>query len=329
MQRLALISFLPLFVCGSSTFVDVDLFRRQGYLLFPGFASNETVISIRESLDKLLAVWNPGSNCTAGMSSLRLKDSDHSFLFDSATKASLFLETRPDTDCNFSDSISKRRAVRKVGHGLHIHDGPFREFALSSQVANIAAKLGYQQPVVVQTVYRLAPPLAPGVDRHQDSGALLTDPPSVIGFWLALEPSDEENGCLQVRPGSHLEPLRERLLRVRKCNSANGGRLDGGGLPNSSSCSVDLVFKALGYELVPPKEEDWMLAVMAPGDLIVIHGGIDHRSAPGTDPLRTRESFQVHMTEATARWSEENWLQYPPGMQFVSVPMSHKSLDEL
>merc|ERR1712031_16869 len=64
-----------------------------------------------------------------------------------------------------------------------------------------------------QSLYRLVPPLASGVDLHQDSTTLYTDPPSVIGFWLALEDADERNGCLRVLPGSHKGPLRERLYR--------------------------------------------------------------------------------------------------------------------
>ena len=46
---------------------------------------------------------------------------------------------------------------------------------------------------------------------HQDSTFLYTDPPSVIGLWLALEDATVENGCLFSQPGSHLE-VHPRLL---------------------------------------------------------------------------------------------------------------------
>merc|ERR1719456_925412 len=73
--------------------------------------------------------------------------------------------------------------------------------------------LGLRQPAVAQSLYRLAPPLAAGVDRHQDSTMLYTEPPTCLGFWLALEDTDKTNGCLRVRDGSHNEPIRERLVR--------------------------------------------------------------------------------------------------------------------
>ena len=38
---------------------------------------------------------------------------------------------------------------------------------------------------------------------HQDSSYLYTDPPSVVGLWLALQDATIENGCLHCLPGSH------------------------------------------------------------------------------------------------------------------------------
>jgi len=49
----------------------------------------------------------------------------------------------------------------------------------------------------------------PRVPWHEDSaywGDFFMDYNSVITFWLALDPSTRENGCLKIIPGSHLLP---------------------------------------------------------------------------------------------------------------------------
>jgi phytanoyl-CoA hydroxylase len=38
---------------------------------------------------------------------------------------------------------------------------------------------------------------------HQDSTFLYTDPPTVVGLWIALEDATKENGCLWTIPGEH------------------------------------------------------------------------------------------------------------------------------
>ena len=38
---------------------------------------------------------------------------------------------------------------------------------------------------------------------HQDNTFMVTDPPSLLGFWWALEDATKENGCLWVLPKSH------------------------------------------------------------------------------------------------------------------------------
>jgi len=160
---------------------------------------------------------------------------------------------------------------------------------------------------VAQTLYRLAPPLSPGVDRHQDSTFLYTEPPSCLGIWLALEDTDGSNGCLRVRGGSHREPIRERLVRRNSTQRAGGG-------------GVRLVFERLSNASTPPDAAFTPLET-ASGDLVVMHGALEHFSAAGVDPSRTRESLQVHLVKADARWLPDNWLQYPAGLSFL--PLAH------
>jgi len=295
--------------------VDADLFRKQGYLLIRGFASSTEVASLRSAMSDMLDLWDPTTPGNgASVSPLRSHDADaeqdYSFLFESATKGSFFLE--PDASILQSagllrPNISKRQAVRKVAHGLHMVKGPFQDYVQSHKLARLCRALGWKSPVVVQTLYRLASPLAPGVSRHQDSTSLYTEPPSVMAVWLALENVTQTNGCLQVRSGSHREPIRERL--VRRHHMTNGKH------------AVKLAFSSgnSSEKTMLSPEHDFSCLETLSGDAVVMHGALEHFSAAGTDPRRSRESLQVHVVEGGAAWSPENWLQYPVGISFMPL----------
>src|SRR3712207_7227872 len=46
-----------------------------------------------------------------------------------------------------------------------------------------------------------------GQALHQDQSYLRVQPGTCMAAWLALDRCDEENGCMQVIPGSHTWPL--------------------------------------------------------------------------------------------------------------------------
>lgn len=294
---------------------DVAQFARQGYLQLRGFASQDMVARMRSSMAEMIDAWDLPANGSDAMATfkaslaLRSRQSDgdspdHSFMLESATKASVFVEPRAvDLEAGMlRPGISKRHAVRKVGHALHLAPGPFRDFSTSPKVAALARALGHNRPAVAQSLYRLVPPLAAGVDRHQDSGVLYTEPPTCLGFWLALEDTNKTNSCVRARGGSHLEPLRERLVR----RPGPDGK-------------VQLVFEKLFTEASAPPESHFTPLEVSSGDLVVIHGTLDHVSLAGTAREGTRESFQVHIVDTDARWPSDNWLQYPPGLSFTPL----------
>eukprot|EP00405_Crypthecodinium_cohnii_P037013 CAMPEP_0206534658 /NCGR_PEP_ID=MMETSP0325_2-20121206/5671_1 /ASSEMBLY_ACC=CAM_ASM_000347 /TAXON_ID=2866 /ORGANISM="Crypthecodinium cohnii, Strain Seligo" /LENGTH=329 /DNA_ID=CAMNT_0054031493 /DNA_START=416 /DNA_END=1401 /DNA_ORIENTATION=- len=255
---------------------------------------------------------------TAGLSPLRPEASqaadqkaggikDHSFMFDSATKASIFLETSAlQANGTLPSGVEKRHLVRKVAHAIHLFPGPWRDFVHSEKVAQVLHGLKVERPVVAQSLYRLAPPQSAGVERHQDSVTLYTEPPSVVGLWLALEDADEGNGCVQVLPGSHKGALRERLVQ-RPASDCVG-----------PDCPMTLEFIKLKAD-EEESESEFSPVVVKAGDLIVLHGTLEHLSRRGRDPNRSRESFQVHLVSGAARWPADNWLQYPKNMSFEEV----------
>ena len=129
---------------------------------------------------------------------------------------------------------------------------------------------------------------------HRESTFLYTEPPSVIGAWLAIEEATTENGCLYVLPKSH-----EATLHMRYGWNADG-KLDvlWGEHPEWDMS----VFRAL-----PTK----------PGTLVLLHGSVVHCSGANTSDI-SRHAYTVHYVESTSgyEWSKENWLQRPVGFDF-------------
>lgn len=279
---------------------------------------------MRTSMGDLIDNWElpergaPGAAAFRASMSLRNGDEekDYSYMLDSATQATVFVEAGAvDVEAGvLRPGVTKRSAVRKVAHALHLSPGPFHDFSTSEKVSAAAVALGLRKPAVAQSLYRIAPPLAAGVDRHQDSTMLYTDPPTCLGFWVALEDTDQTNGCLRVREGSHREPIRERLVRR-----------DGG-----EGKSVQLVWeKSENGSSVPAPDEIFKALEAKSGDLVVMHGALEHVSFAGTAADRSRESFQLHLVDAEAKWSPDNWLQYPPDIPFTLLAplVAPKSLE--
>jgi phytanoyl-CoA hydroxylase len=107
----------------------------------------------------------------------------------------------------------------------------------------------------------------------------------VVGLWLALEDATRENGCLEVAPGAHRGPLRERY-------AVDPGT--GGG-----------VLRVL--DGTPWPEGGLSLEVPA-GSLVVFHDHLPHRSSANRSG-RSRAALTLHAHDAASRWSADCWLQ--------------------
>jgi phytanoyl-CoA hydroxylase len=141
------------------------------------------------------------------------------------------------------------------------------------------------QPLLLQSTYLFKERLVGGeVAWHQDATYLRTDPPSVVGLWLALDDADRDNGCLLALRGGHRGPLRQWF----------GYQGD------------DLVTRTL--DITPwPKAEPVALEVRC-GTLVVLHGLLPHASAPNRSE-RPRRAYAMHLIDGMARYEADNWLQ--------------------
>ncbi len=105
-----------------------------------------------------------------------------------------------------------------------------REFAVCGpQVALAVEVLGPDVCFTHQQFICKGPEAAGSSDVpwHQDSGYGQLEPPTDLTVWIALDDTDEENGCLWVQPGSH----RHGLVPHRSAGDLRGAAVEGDGRP--------------------------------------------------------------------------------------------------
>ena len=126
----------------------------------------------------------------------------------------------------------------------------------------LSALLG-REPFAVQTMVYFKPPGARGQALHQDNRYLKVEPGTCVAAWMALDRCDEENGCLEVVPGSH------KLDMVCPVPSDMSQSFTGETVP------------------VPPGMSTRMVP-LEPGDVLFFNGSLIHGSPPNrSDRFRT------------------------------------------
>uniref|UniRef100_A0A0G4HY71 Fe2OG dioxygenase domain-containing protein n=2 Tax=Chromera velia TaxID=505693 RepID=A0A0G4HY71_9ALVE len=307
-------------------------FEENGYAVVKGFCSPEECAAMRGRMSALIDAWDGKCRATFGTGEDGRAQDKSSYFLDSADKIHFFLENEavdPETG-NLKDFLTKHGSLNKVGHGLHVADDVFRAYATSEKVVNLTRELGYQSPVLPQSMYIFKNAKVGGeVTPHQDSTYLYTEPrPSCLGLWLALHDATTENGCLWARPGSHKEAVRK--IWTRNPEHFEAGKADASLMvyehlstpkTDMEGAMEDKSFETSGKD---PKEYGFVPVPINAGDLFIIHGQLEHMSLPNRSE-KPRETFQLHLVEgpkAGVFWSKKNWLQYPGEKAFPSVGAS-------
>lgn len=164
---------------------------------------------------------------------------------------------------------------------MHRWDRTTLEWLIEARInACLTALLG-REPLAVQTMHYFKPPHARGQALHQDNYYLRVQPGTCIAAWMALDPCDEANGCLQVVPGSQNWPI---LCTVKS---------------DTTQSFTDVTVPIPADAPVTP-------VIMAPGDVLFFNGQIVHGSLPNTTDDRFRRSLIAHYiegdSEKVAQW---------------------------
>ncbi len=152
---------------------------------------------------------------------------------------------------------------------MHRYDQVSLEWMLDQRIAEVLTTLMDLEPYAVQTMIYFKPPKARGQALHQDQYFLRVQPGTCVAAWMALDACDEENGCLQVVPGSQDWPL----LCTIKADT------------NLSFTDITVPIPE-GAEITP--------VVMSAGDVLFFNGQVVHGSLPNVSENRFRRALIGH-----------------------------------
>jgi len=173
-----------------------------------------------------------------------------------------------DFDGVDSDSADPLKRYPRMIH-MHRWDDISLHWMLDARLNECLSGLLGREPYAVQTMLYFKPAGARGQALHQDQFYLRVQPGTCLAAWLALDDCDEENGCMQIVPGSHEWPV--------LC-------------PQTADTSVsftDVTVKLPAGQAVQP-------VLMAAGDVLFFNGSLVHGSFPNTSIDRFRRALIGH-----------------------------------
>ena len=259
-------------------------FRDAGVLVLRDFVSTEACNALRARAAELVAGFDP-AEVRSVFSTTEQTQLDDDYFIESGDKIRFFLESDAFAD-DGTLRQEKQHCLNKMGHAMHDLDPVFDRFSRNPDLAEAARRIGFADPVLLQSMYIFKPPNIGGeVVCHQDSTYIYTEPESCVGFWFALEDATLDNGCMQFIPGAHKLPLKQRNYRG----------------PDGK-----LVTETL--DETPWPEENKLPAEAQAGTLVIFDGRAPHLSAANRS-TRSRHAYTLHVIDRRCHYPANNWLQ--------------------
>ena len=210
-----------------------EAFARDGYAVMPAFLSTGEVEECLQNLERYMTEVVPGLG-----------------------PEEVFYEERDNP------------ATLKQLQSMHLNDRWFGNF-FRGRVSQLARQL-LGSEVVGRNMQFFNKPAGTGkpTPPHQDGFYFKLDPPLALTMWLALDPADEENGCVRYVKGSHLKGMRHHVLT--NTLGFSQGISDFG---NRGDEANEVILSAL------------------PGDLLAHHALTIHRAEGNRSPVRERRAL--------------------------------------
>ncbi|CAF9917326.1 MAG: hypothetical protein ALECFALPRED_011105 [Alectoria fallacina] len=283
-------------------------YENNGYLLIPNALSPTTVSALLLEANNMLSSFSlsdhPMTKFSTGEKDSHVGDD---YFLTSGDQVRFFFEE--DAFSSTGDLTKpKHRAINKIGHYLHELSPQFRKATFTPLHREIAKAIGFRDPRVLQSMIICKQPEIGGrVPPHQDSTFLYTNPPSAVGFWIALEDATIDNGCLSFAKGSHRRaPVKSRFVRK-----------EGGGTGFDDVAEAKFPDNLEIEEPEKEEEEEYELGEVKAGTLVLIHGNLLHKSERNLIG-KSRFIYTFHVIEGENDYDGRNWLQ-PPEKGFTRL----------
>ena len=262
----------------------LNFWDNNGYLIIQDFKTHKECDELINRSKELIEKQD-FNNQQSVFDTVSQSHNDDNYFLESGDKIRFFFEEKANLD-EENVKTNKQYIVNKIGHALHDLDDKFIAFSKNEQLDQIARAVGFQDPLLLQSMYIFKQPKIGGeVVCHQDSTFLITEPESTVGFWFALEDANKDNGCLQVASGGHKGPLRKLFKRENN----------------------QMKMEELSNEPFP--ETDTFVEVKK-GTLVLLHGRLPHYSCENKSP-NSRHAYTIHAIDGKSKYLDYNWLQRP------------------
>ncbi|QKJ32616.1 phytanoyl-CoA dioxygenase family protein [Mucilaginibacter mali] len=233
-------------------------FAEDGYVFIPGFLSADEVAAISQNFNRVIDEVVPNM---------------------------------PDNRVFYEDKSNP--ATLKQVMDIHAHDAFFQQVLTDSKFKELAEFLLEDKVIGKNLEYFNKPPMiGKPTPAHQDGYYFMLDPSVAVTMWMALEPADEENGCVKYVKGSHLKGMRPHGRT--KTLGFSQGIVDFG---TDDDLQNEVAFPA------------------KPGDLLVHHSLTIHRAGGNTTADRNRKALGLIYFGESAREDVEAKKAYQQKLQ--------------
>ena len=233
-------------------------FQKDGYVFIPGFLKTDEVANISLNFNRVI------KDVVQGMS-----------------PNNVFFEDK-------EDPASLKQLI-----DLHIYDSFFNDVLVNSKFKDLAELLLDDKVIGKTLEYFNKPPLiGKPTPPHQDGYYFMLNPSVAVTMWMALEPADDENGCVKYVKGSHLKGMRPH------------GR--------TKTLGFSQEITDFGTDADMANEISFPAR---PGDLLVHHSLTIHRAGGNTSDTRSRKALGLIYFGESAKEDLEAKAAYQKKLQ--------------